>query len=966
MCGPGLWDGLMVNKSKHILKTVFGYDAFRPLQADIIENVLKKHDSLVIMPTGGGKSLCYQIPALMFPGLTIVISPLISLMKDQVEQLVQTGAPATFLNSSLSIEKYRRNVKAVKEGAIKLLYMAPEALLRPNMLTLLSSLEVDCLTIDEAHCISEWGHDFRPEYRQIADVRVRFPDAVCIALTATATPRVRDDIKASLGFKASDEFVGSFNRENLFIRVFPKHDPFVQTVEFIEEFPGQSGIIYCFSRRQVDELSQALENRGYSVRSYHAGMSDRDRNRNQELFIRDDVQIMVATIAFGMGIDKPNVRFVVHYDLPKNMEGYYQEIGRAGRDGLPAHCLLLFSYGDIQKIKHFINQKEEHEQRVANIHLNAFLGFIETEDCRRIPLLNYFGEAYAKKDCGACDNCLTEEKDLQDITIAAQKFLSCAKRTGERFGAGHIIDVLRGSKAKKVIKFGHQDLSTYGIGEEFSKKQWFHLSRQFIRKRLMAQDMEFGGLSLTEKAWKVLRGDEKVLGRLEEDRVVSDREGEKDYDRDLFEILRKERKRLADRAEIPPYVIFSDRTLIEMATFFPQSEISLMDIHGVGAVKQEKYGPLFLDIIRDYCTTHQIDECAGAIRKKPSDTPVSISKKRHVVVGESFNSGQSVSNIMEKFNIKRDTALNHLFNYFQEGNPVIESDEFFSLSAVSSEKKEFILDRFEELGIERLKPVFDALDGEVDYEELKILRLHYVSGKDPTENVLGSAPLYQPLIRKIICLANSRKFSGRCIAGKEIMGNRIGEWIRPVSHHETGELSVKEIQYIHGNAPELLDVISIPLARHDPHSYQTENYLVDEGPWARKGPFPQKDLPGLCDPVDSLWLNGYHSRNGLNDRMPEEIVREKIRSSLLFIRPDQAAITVEEGPDLLKRVRARFHFAGEEYCLPVTDPVVENRYFQEEIGQYPLIKGNVYFTVSIGEPYEGYCYKLVAGIVDLS
>ncbi len=721
----------MVDNAANILKKIFGYDEFRPLQADIIENVLKKHDTLVIMPTGGGKSLCYQIPALMFPGLTIVVSPLISLMKDQVEQLVETGAPATFLNSSLSVEEYRRNVKAVKKGAIKLLYMAPEALLKGNMLTLLSSLQVDCLTIDEAHCISEWGHDFRPEYRQIAEARGRFPDAVCMALTATATPRVREDIKASLGFKASDQFIASFDRENLFIRVVPKHDPFVQTVEFIEGFPGQSGIIYCFSRRQVDELYEALQRRGFSVRPYHAGMSDRARSQNQDLFIRDDVQIMVATIAFGMGIDKPNVRFVVHYDLPKNMEGYYQEIGRAGRDGLPAHCLLLFSYGDIQKIKHFIDMKEAHEQRVANIHLNAFLGFIETEDCRRIPLLNYFGEAYSRENCGACDNCLTEEKDLKDITIEAQKFLSCVKRTGERFGAGHIIDVLRGSEAKKVLKFGHQHLSTYGIGEEHSKKEWFHLSRQFIQKRLLVQDMEFGGLSLTEKGWHVLRGEEKVLGRLEEKGMDRDakKAGERPYDRTLFEILRKERKRLADRAGVPPYVIFSDRTLIEMATFFPQNEISLMDIHGVGAVKQEKYGPLFLDIIREYCRSHQIEEHPKPIREKPPEISPTIGKRRHVLVGELFNSGQTVSRIMGDFNIKRDTVLNHLFNYFQEGHHIVESDEFLSLSTVSPEQKGFILDRFEASGIERLGPVFDALDGKVDYEELKILRLYYVSRK---------------------------------------------------------------------------------------------------------------------------------------------------------------------------------------------------------------------------------------------
>ena len=637
----------MAGKSKQILKTVFGYDDFRPLQAEIIANLLRKNDTLVIMPTGGGKSLCYQIPALIFSGLTIVVSPLISLMKDQVEQLVQIGVPATVLNSSLTLEQYRRNVEKVKQGVIRLLYMAPEALLRPNMLTMLSSLEVDCLTIDEAHCISEWGHDFRPEYRQLVTVRDRFVNAVCIALTATATPRVRQDIKTSLGFEDSDEFVGSFDRKNLFIQVISKHNPFEQTVEFIKGFPEQSGIIYCFSRRQVDDLYEALKSKGFSVRPYHAGLSKRDRTRNQDLFIKDDVQIMVATIAFGMGIDKPNVRFVVHYDLPKNIESYYQEIGRAGRDGLPAHCLLLFSYGDIQKTKYFINKKEEHEQRIANIHLNALLGFIETERCRRIPLLDYFGEKYSREDCGMCDNCLTEKEDLKDITIAAQKFLSCAKRTEERFGAGHIIDVLRGSEAKKVLRFGHQHLSTYGIGRDFSKKQWFHLSRQFVRKGLLVQDMEFGSLKLTDKAWKVLRGEEKVLGRMEEEGVyrTSEEDDHKDYDHALFEILRKERKQLADKSKVPPYVIFSDKTLIEMATFFPQSKQSMLDIHGVGAIKHDKYGTVFLDIIQEYCKTHQIEECAKLAMGKPLGATASTGKKRHVVIGEAFSSGRPVSEI---------------------------------------------------------------------------------------------------------------------------------------------------------------------------------------------------------------------------------------------------------------------------------------------------------------------------------
>jgi len=959
----------MVNQAKRILKQVFGYDEFRPLQAEIIANVLNRRDTLVIMPTGGGKSLCYQIPGLLFPGLTIVASPLISLMKDQVEQLKQAGAPAAFLNSSLSLEEYRRTVQAVKDGPIKLLYMAPEALLRPDMLTLLSSLGVACLTIDEAHCISEWGHDFRPEYRQIAEVRGRFPDAVCIALTATATPRVREDIKTSLSFRDSNEFVGSFNRENLFIRVAHKVDPLTQTIEFIEEFPEQSGIIYCFSRRQVDDLSDVLAIRGYSVRPYHGGMSDADRNENQERFIKDDVQIMVATIAFGMGIDKPNVRFVVHYDLPKNMEGYYQEIGRAGRDGLPAHCLLLFSYADIQKIKHFIDQKDPHEQRIANIHLNAFLGFIETEMCRRIPLIDYFGETYTQKNCGACDNCLTdEEKDLTDVTILAQKFLSCVKRTGERFGAGYIIDVLRGSKAKRLHGFGHDKLSTYGIGEEHSKKEWFHLSRQFIQKKLLIQDMEFGGLSLTDKGWKVMWGEEKVLGRLEERRpkgsVQESVQKDRDYDRALFNLLKKERKRLADASNVAPYVVFPDRTLMEMATFFPQSKTGFMTIHGVGVVKLDTYGPFFLDIIREFCMAHGIKASDRDIPEPRVGTPISTARKRHHMIVELFNAGASVAQMMERFNIKQETVINHLYACVQEGHQLIEADELLPLSRLSPELKEAVLNRFSDLGAYRLKPVFDAFDGAVDYEELAILRLHHVI-QNGVSGVDAKPSTGLARTRDIICLANSRKFSGRCIAGKAFDDGWVGGWIRPVARNETGELSVKEIQYRDGNVPRLLDIMTLSLGRRHPHSYQTENYHVDGKTWRRNGFFTVSRLHELCDPVDTLWLNGYASAGGVNDRMPEEMTRRQIRSSLLFIQPERAEIIVDEGPKLLKRVRARFLHKGLEYSLPITDPVIEERYFNHDIGRYLIEEAPVYFTISIGEPYEGFCYKLVAGIVGI-
>ncbi len=730
----------MTEQAQSILKSVFGYDEFRPLQAEIIGNILAKKDVSVVMPTGGGKSLCYQIPALVFEGLTIVISPLISLMKDQVEQLLQLGVSATVLNSSLSAVDYRRNVELVKNKAAKLLYLAPEALLKSNMLDLLSSVKVECLAIDEAHCISQWGHDFRPEYRQLIKARANFPKAACVALTATATPRVREDIKSSLQMDGGREFVASFNRENLFIQIVPKDNPLKQTLQFIQEFENQSGIIYCHSRKQVEKLYEVLSDNGFSVKPYHAGLADIERNRNQEAFIRDDVQIIVATIAFGMGIDKPNVRFVVHFDLPKNIESYYQEIGRAGRDGLKSHCLLLFSYADVQKIKYFIDQKDPAEKRVANIHLSALLRFAEAEVCRRTPLLNYFGEDYNTLKCNMCDNCLAEEKEKVDLTISAQKFLSCVKRTGERFGSGHIIDVLRGSKARKVLQFGHQKLSTYGIGEDYARKQWQQLFRQFLHQGLMAQDMEFGGLQLTDKGWDVLKGNMEVWGQLAQERTVdrlveeSRRADDLDVNQQLFEILRRERKELADASGVPPYVIFSDKTLVEMATYFPQSRENLLDIHGVGAVKCEKFGATFLNIIDRYCRENEIQERPKRPHKiLPGSPKKSAAEKsgklRHIHVGDIFNSGRSVAEIMDIFNIKQTTVIDHLNKYVNQGL-ALRCDEVFTLSTLPPDQKNVVLKAFDQCGSEYLKPAFDALNGEVSYDDLKILRLYYLGKKN--------------------------------------------------------------------------------------------------------------------------------------------------------------------------------------------------------------------------------------------
>ncbi len=721
----------MPTQPETLLKTVFGYDEFRSLQREIIENVLRRRDTLAIMPTGGGKSLCYQIPALIFPGLTVVVSPLIALMKDQVEQLRETGVPALFLNSSLSFDEYQENLSLVRSGKVKLLYVAPETLLTPHLFSLLGEVQFDCLTIDEAHCISEWGHDFRPEYRQLVDVREMFPNAVCLALTATATPRVRADIKTSLRFEDSNEFIASFNRENLLIEVAHKKHPISQALHFIQRFPGQSGIIYCFTRSQVDELAAYLTGKGYSVRPYHAGLADEERKQNQELFIRDEVQIIVATIAFGMGINKPNVRFILHYDLPKSIESYYQEIGRAGRDGLPAHCLLLYSYGDVHKLRHFVDQKEASERQVAIQHLNALVQYAESDICRRVPLLAYFGEKYAHENCGMCDNCLAAEETLVDITIPAQKFLSCVKRTGEVFGEGYVIDVLLGSKNQRILKFGHQNLSTYGIGKDLSRQGWLLVSRQLIQKGLLARDEEHHGLRLTQEAYNLLKNHSKVLGVLiEESRAglePTQKAVEAEVDQVLLDMLKSKRKELADAARLPAYVIFSDRTLLEMAAYFPMSADSLLAIYGIGRRKLETYGQAFLDVIEGYCRPRSLVEIPRPQKKVESHSSQFELKPRELLVGEAYNAGKSVNDLVDEFQVQPDTILEHLTRYALNGNKLRAGDDLLAFSRLDEQQQKTVLEAFTKVGVERLKPVFEALNETVNYDDLKILRLYYLS-----------------------------------------------------------------------------------------------------------------------------------------------------------------------------------------------------------------------------------------------
>ncbi len=594
------------------LATTFGYTQFRPLQREIIEASLAGKDVFALLPTGGGKSLCFQLPALMRPGLTVVVSPLIALMKDQVDQLQSSGVAATYLNSTLSAAESRTRLAGLHRNQWRLLYVAPERLMLDNWQENLRTWNVACIAVDEAHCISEWGHDFRPEYRQVAKLRDLLPEVPFMALTATATERVRADIINHLRLHKPELFVASFNRPNLTYRVIPKDQPIKQLIAFVSKREHESGIIYCASRATTERVAEALAGRGFSARPYHAGLEADERTRNQELFLRDDVRIICATIAFGMGINKPNVRWVVHHDLPKNIEGYYQETGRAGRDGLPADCLLLFSAGDIAKQTHFLDEiTDEHEQQVARTQLRQMVHYAETSGCRRVELLSYFGESFSVNACAACDNCL-EPRDSYDGTVVAQKFLSCVYRirqaSGFAVGLNHIIEVLSGAETEKIRRWGHDQLSTFGIGRDLSRSAWGAIGRELMRLGYLALSKgEYATVELTADGMQALRSRKSIsLTKAMEspkDRSPVRRAGEINCDEILFDRLRTVRKRLADERKVPAYVIFGDATLRQMARLYPDNEKAMNRIFGMGEKKREEFGAVFAAAIKEYLAT---------------------------------------------------------------------------------------------------------------------------------------------------------------------------------------------------------------------------------------------------------------------------------------------------------------------------------------------------------------------------
>ena len=588
------------------LREVFGYSAFRSHQQQIIDGLIAGNDAFVLMPTGGGKSLCYQIPALHRPGVGIVVSPLISLMKDQVDALRANGVRAAYYNSSLGAAESRSVLADLHRGQLDLLYIAPERLMSDGFLERLEEVTVALFAIDEAHCVSQWGHDFRPEYIQLGQLRSYFPEVPVIALTATADPQTLSDILDRLGLRRAAVHIAGFDRPNIRYSVVEKRKPAIQLLTFLRERPDEAGIVYALSRKRVEEVAARLLSEGIKAAPYHAGLADRERQRVQEAFQRDELQVVVATVAFGMGIDKPNVRFVVHYDLPKNIESYYQETGRAGRDGLRAEALLLFGYGDIAISRGLIEKGGNPEQNRIELHkLNAMAGFAEAQTCRRRVLLGYFGERL-EQDCGNCDICLNPPQTY-DATEDARKALSCVYRVGQRFGVGHVIDVLRGSRSQRILDLGHDRLSTHGIGADKSQEDWGALIRQLIHLGYLRQDVaSFSVLKLTEQARPLLRGEHPlVLARprikVREQKKPGRRKiGDFDYDENLFNALREVRKRLADLAGVPPFVVFGDATLAEMAARRPVDLDALMQVSGVGRHKAARYGVDFIEEIIGY------------------------------------------------------------------------------------------------------------------------------------------------------------------------------------------------------------------------------------------------------------------------------------------------------------------------------------------------------------------------------
>src|SRR3989339_2311 len=692
---------------EHILKKHFGFDHFLPLQAEIIDHVLARNNALVLMPTGGGKSVCFQIPAMLRTGTAVVVSPLIALMKDQVEALRANGIEAAFLNSSLSGDESRMVLDACEEGALKLLYVSPERLAMPGVLNFLKSITISLFAIDEAHCISSWGHDFRPEYAKLHVLREQFPEIPLLALTATADKVIRRDIVNQLSIPDAQQFIASFDRPNLRLTVRPGRKRKAQVLEFLRHHRGQPGIIYCLSRKLTEEVADTLCDAGYKAGHYHAGMDADDRSKTQDAFLRDDIQVICATIAFGMGIDKSNVRWIIHYNLPKNIESYYQEIGRAGRDGAPADTLLFYSYADVIMHGRMIQESTDERRELLQAKLDRMKQYAESEICRRRILLSYFNEV-PEHDCNNCDVC-TNPPQKFDATIMAQKALSAIARTNEKVNLTLLVDILRGSHNRQVLANGYETIKTFGAGKDLKYDEWSDYIFQMLNSGYVDIAYDEGyALKLNDTSRRILSGDKKVMlvaFTPYEKRIEQAAAPEKRFsdDPELFDRLKRVRKAVADEQGVPAFVVFSDKTLIDMAQIRPRNREEMLLVTGIGEFKADKYGKLFLDEIQNF-----FGEDPVRIKKEKGDT--------QRMTFELYRQGKTVDQIAAERNLTSENIFSHLITLYESGQSVD-----LAQYVTESERKE-IAATAKSLAVRNgsMKPIFDRCGGKYDYSKIRI------------------------------------------------------------------------------------------------------------------------------------------------------------------------------------------------------------------------------------------------------